>query len=74
MIIYCVIIMAYDYWKTCDRDGFVEMRKYFTTEQKAKDWIKANPRYIWRGYNIDQTEAEKDYQMPTFNIVEITVE
>lgn len=74
MTIYHLTIRAYDYWFACDRDGFVTVDKYFTTEEKAKEWMRNNPRYIWRGFKAEQTEAEKDYQMPTFHLTEITVE
>ena len=74
MTIYHLTIKAYDYWYTCDHDGFVTVDKYFTTKEKAKEWMKNNSRYILRGFNAEQTEAEKGYQMPTFCLTEITVE
>jgi hypothetical protein len=74
MTIYHLTIRAYDYWFACDRGGFVTIDKYFTTEEKAQEWIRQNPRYIYRGFNEKQTEAKEGYQMPTFNITAITVE
>ena len=74
MTIYHLTIKAYDYWYTSDRDGFVTVDRYFSTKEKAEEWMKNNPRYILRGFNAEQTEAEKDYQMPTFDLAEITVE
>jgi len=74
MTIYKVTINAYNYWCYGDRDGFTKVEKYFTTEEKAKAWIDQNPRYIFRGFNEEQTEATEDYQMPTFKITAITVE
>jgi hypothetical protein len=74
MTIYKVTINAYDYWYACDRDGFKQVEKYFTTKEKAQAWIDQNPRYIFRGFNNEQTEAKESYQMPTFTITAITVE
>ena len=74
MKFYKLTITAYDYWFTCDRDGFATITKYFTTKEKAEEWIAKNPKYIYRGFDDNQTEAEKDYQMPTFRIEEIEAE
>ena len=74
MKMYKMTITAYDYWYGCDRDGFVTVEKYFTTKEKAEAWKAKNPNYIFRGFNKDQTEAEDDYQKPTFKIEEIEVE
>lgn len=74
MKIYKLAIKAYDYWFTCDRDGFGTVNKYFTTKEKAEAWIAKNPKYIYRGFDKNQTEAKDDYEMPTFTITEINVE
>lgn len=74
MKIWKVTATAFDYWKNCDRGGYVEVDKYFTTEEKAKAWVEANPRYIFRGFNAEQTEAEDEYQMPAFAITAVEVE
>ena len=74
MKIYKVEIKAYDYWYTTDRSGFRTVEKFFTTEEKANIWITKNPKYIYRGFNKEQTEAQEDYEMPTFKIIEIEVE
>jgi len=74
MKIYKLIITAYDFWFACDRDGFTTVTKYFTTKEKAEAWIANNPKYIYRAFDDNQTEATEDYQMPTFRVEEIEVE
>ena len=74
MTIYKLNIWAYNYWKTCDNDGFEHIEKFFTTKEKAEQWIKDHPKYIYKGFNEQQTEAKNDYQMPKFEIKEIMVE
>ena len=74
MKIYKVEIRAYDYWYTTDRDGYRTVEKFFTTKEKANEWIAKNPKYIYQGFNAEHTEAQKDYEMPTFKVIEIEVE
>jgi len=69
MTIYRVKAKVWDYWFTCDRDGFVEIEKFFSTKEKAEKWIAENPKIIYRGFE-KQKEAEKDYQMPVFKEIE----
>lgn len=67
-------ITAYDYWKSCDRDGFVTVEKYFSTPEKAKEWMEKHPNYIFRGINSEHTEARRSYEKPTFSMTEIVVD
>lgn len=73
MKIYKLNITAYDYWYSCERSGFVTVSRYFSTKEKAENWIVKNPKYIYRGFK-NQTEAEEEREMPKFEIVEIEVE
>lgn len=73
MKIYKLTIFAYDYWYSCDRDGFQTVEKFFSTKEKAEQWIAENPKYIYRGFG-NVTEAQSEYQMPQFEIEEIEVE
>lgn len=73
MKIYKLTIIAYDYWYSCDRDGFQTVEKFFSTKEKAEKWIAENPKYIYCGFN-GKTEAEREYQMPKFTITEVEVE
>ena len=73
MKIYKLIIVAYDYWFKCDKDGFVTIEKFFANKVDAEKWIAENPNYIYRGFDKEQTTATKKWQMPNFQIVEVEV-
>lgn len=73
MRIYKVTIKAFDYWYTCDRSDFRTVEKFFSTKEKAEAWIAENPKYIYCG-GEGQTEAQDEYEMPTFKIDEVEVE
>ncbi len=74
MKIYKLEITAYDYYYKCDKDGFVTIDKYFTTMEKAEKWMADNPAYIYRGFDKNDTTADKKWKMPKFKVVEIEVE
>jgi len=69
--IYKVIATIYDYWYSMDRDGYSTVEKFFSSKEKAENWITANSKLM---YGFNSNTAEKDYQMPKFKIVEIEVE
>jgi hypothetical protein len=75
--IYKVSYKAFDYWFASDRSGFQTVEKFFSTKEKAENYAKEaeEKKYIFRGYEKEQTVATEDYQEPYgFEITEITVE
>ena len=71
MKIYRLKMLVYNYWYTCDREGFQEEEKLFSTKEKALRWIDEHPRYA---HTFNGVEAEKERQLPKFEIEEIEVE
>ena len=75
MTIYKLNITVFDYWYTEDRSGWAEEEKYFTTKEKAENWVATHPRYA---HDYDKNgctnEAVDDYHLPKFEIKEIEVE
>jgi hypothetical protein len=75
--IYKVSYKAFDFWFASDRSGFQTVEKFFSTKEKAENYAKEaeEKKYIFRGYEKEQTVATEDYQEPYgFEITEITVE
>jgi hypothetical protein len=75
--IYKVSYKACDFWFASDRSGFQTVEKFFSTKEKAENYAKEaeEKKYIFRGYEKEQTVATEDYQEPYgFEITEITVE
>lgn len=72
MKIFRVKASIYNYWWSCDKDGFSEKEKFFTSKEKAEKWIDDHKDFI---YGPDgPAKATKGYQMPSFKIEKIEVE
>ena len=71
MKIYKLNMIIWDYWFTCDKDGYKHDEKFFTTKEKAEKWIEEHKTFC---NNISDEIATKEYQMPKYEIEEIEVE
>ena len=67
MTIYKVTIEAFRYIgiPVC-REDFLKTDKYFSTVEKAVDWINNHPKFIISGYDKNHTEARNEKEMPKF--------
>lgn len=71
MKVYKVEAKVFDYYYDIDRSGFVKEEKYFSTKEKAEEWMKNNAKYA---HGFEGREAQDKYEMPKFELIEIEVE
>lgn len=74
MTIHKVTMLAWDFWKDEDKGGYVNIDKYFTSREKAKQFIEAHRDYIYRGRTSEDKVAIFPHERPAFTTEEITVE
>lgn len=70
MKVYRVYMRAYNLYYTCDRGGFDTIEMFFSTREKAEQWIKENSKYA---LGFENNEAPSEYEMPKFRIEEVGV-
>lgn len=70
MKVYRVNMRVYNLYYTCDRGGFDTIEKFFSTKEKAEQWIKENSKYA---LGFENNKAPSEYEMPKFKIEEIEV-